>query len=623
MAFTSIRSARLRLPAGVRLPGWHWAAVALFFLLAAVVQTWPLILYADNSLSYWPVHPEDSWINLWNLWWVKHSLLSFSNPFQTDHLFYPQGADLYLHTLNTVDGVLSIPLQLITGNLVLSWNILALLLFTASGVTTYALAYRFTRDQMASLTAGFIFAFAPFVMMRFQGHWNIATVWPLPLFALFLFRYQEHSRWRDAAGAGVVWAIIAYTSLEYAGDAGIFIGLFLLYWSLVHVKGRDWKRLALLWRGVPVVALALIVAGGPLLVPAVISIQRGDVSMPPISDSMSSDLAALITPSPLWGPGKIPVWDLSAVQHVPTGDLENTVFLGITPLLLASLALLGVRRLADVRVFWAVVFLLFVSLAMGPHLFVGDTKSFSLAGTHFTIPMPYQVYEDIPFIGERRGISRLIVFGHLALAMLAAMGMKTLVSSLREHYAKLAPVAALLVFMFVVTEYWNPPIFTAEVPRPSVLAAISDEPGDFAVLDAPLGRSTWTLGGTQAGGTLADYYQPIYGKPVLGGYLSRAPDATVFWMNDKPGLKYIACPAVCPGRPDADDMNASLVRDTFRTYKIKYVTLHFVTPHGWLVGGEELRQIDAYIRNVLGFREVYKDSNLTLFKDEGFPAAGG
>ncbi|MDO8615205.1 MAG: hypothetical protein Q7T33_05650 [Dehalococcoidia bacterium] len=598
----------------------RWVLVAAFFLLWAVIQTWPLVLHAGNSLSYWPVRPEDSWMNLWNLWWVKHALFSFSNPFHTDLLFYPQGADLYLHTLNTVDAVLSIPLQLLTGNIILSWNILGLLLFAASGVATYALAYRFTKNDAASLIAGFIFAFAPFVVMRFHGHWNIATVWPLPVFALFLFRFQERGRWWDAAAAGAAWAIIAYTNLEYAVDAGMFLGLFLLYWSLVYARAREWPRLLPLWRVVPIAVAALFVVGGPLLVPALISIRRNEVSMPVASESMSSDLGALFTPSPLWGPGKVPTWDLGSLQHFPTGDIENTVYLGITPLLLAAVALAQVRRLSHVQVFWAAVLLFFVSLAMGPHLYLGDNKDFSLLGLHFTVPMPYQLYEKIPLIKERRGIARLIVFGYLALSILAAMGAAAILSWLRGHYLKLVPLAAVLLFAFVAVEYWNPPQVTARLETPAALVAISREAGDFAVLDAPLGRSTWTLGGTQAGAIMADYYQRIYQKPSLGGYISRAPNETLFWVDTPPGIKYLACPALCPARPDADDLNAALVQETFLKYRIKYVALHYVTPHGWLVGGEELKRLDGYIRTVLGFREVYADSAFTLFADPDFPA---
>ncbi len=620
--FINLRRRLLRLPAG-------WLFVAAFFLFWAVVQTWPLVLHATDSIINWPHRPEDSWQYLWDLWWVKHSLLSLSNPFHTDNLFYPQGADLYLHTLTTVNGVMSIPLQVVTGNVILSWNLLAIILFVLSGLTTYALSRRITGNGAAALVSAYIFTFSPFVLMRLHGHWNISTTWLLPLFPLFLLRFHDSGRLREALFAGACWALIAYNSLEYAIDAGLFLGLFLVYWSLVHLRARDWARLPALWRGLPVIAGAGLILGAPLLIPALLSVQSGDVSLPPGSESLSSDLAALVTPSALWGPGELPAPVPPGVQHFPAGDIENTVFLGFTALLLGALAVLSIRRLSGRAVFWAVVFVFFVALAMGPHLYVGDTKEFSLLGVSFTVPMPYQIYDKIPVISSRRGISRMIVFGHLWLSVLAGIGVDVLQSWLRGRswlrgsYKQVVPLAAVVILGLVILEYWNPPNAISRLETPAVFEAIADEPGDFAILDAPVGRSTWTLSGSQPGALLADYYARIYGKPTVGGYLSRAPNEDVTWLDNPPGIKYLACPAQCPRLPDANDRNAALVKDTFRKYRIKYVALHYITPHGWPVGGAELTKLDGYIRTVLQFRQVYKDNNFTLFQDPDFPASGG
>ena len=55
-------------------PGLY-VLLAAFFLFAAIVQTWPLILHASDSLINFPVRPEDSWAYLWSLWWVKDATL--------------------------------------------------------------------------------------------------------------------------------------------------------------------------------------------------------------------------------------------------------------------------------------------------------------------------------------------------------------------------------------------------------------------------------------------------------------------------------------------------------------------------------------------------------------------
>ena len=53
-----------RLQRGVGL----WAALALLFSLLAVIQTWPLVLHATDSVMDVPIAPGDTWVFLWDLW---------------------------------------------------------------------------------------------------------------------------------------------------------------------------------------------------------------------------------------------------------------------------------------------------------------------------------------------------------------------------------------------------------------------------------------------------------------------------------------------------------------------------------------------------------------------------
>jgi hypothetical protein len=42
----------------------------------------------------------DSFLHLWNFWWIRKSLENGNNIFFTDYWFWPVGQRLYLHTLN-------------------------------------------------------------------------------------------------------------------------------------------------------------------------------------------------------------------------------------------------------------------------------------------------------------------------------------------------------------------------------------------------------------------------------------------------------------------------------------------------------------------------------------------
>jgi hypothetical protein len=600
---------------------WPWSGVAAFFLAAAVVQTWPLILHLSDRLVTWPfaLGQWDSWMNLWSMWWVKEALLSGQNPLHTDRIFYPQGTDLQLHDLGAANGVLSIPFQVVTGNLILSWNLTALVLFVLSGLATHALAYRITKNHAAALVAAYVFTFSPFVLMRFHGHWPMSSVWPLPLFALFLIRVQESGRLKEAVAAGAVWAVITYNHQEYATDAATFLGLFAIYWSIVYARRPDRaESLSKLWRAVPVVVVSWMVLSAPMTVPAVVSIERGDSGTPTNTTwgfGFVTDPLALVTPSPLWGPGELPNTTLSeGSNHERPGAVENTVYLGITPLLLGGLALLSVRRFSDRAVFWAAVFLTFTILALGPYLFLGDTKDFTILGWHFSVPLPYKIYDQIPVLGDRRGIARLIVFGHLALAVLAALGTDVLIRRLRENYRKLVPLAATLLLFFVILEYWTPPNDLFSLEAPAVFQAIGDEPGDFSIVHVPLGRATWTGFGLRSENS--DYYVTIHGKPTFGGYISRAPLETVNWLYYQPGLRFLACPLSpphCPEGPSGEDLDVDSVMESFRRYRVKYVALDWTSPDGQPSGGEELARVDSYLLNILRLVPVYADGKVTVY----------
>jgi hypothetical protein len=78
----------------------------------------------------------DVYQGLWNLWWVKHSVLSFANPYTTNYIFYPIGTDLYAHTLSPAAGLFTIPFQLTFG-LIFSYNLLIIMSFVLAGYGAY------------------------------------------------------------------------------------------------------------------------------------------------------------------------------------------------------------------------------------------------------------------------------------------------------------------------------------------------------------------------------------------------------------------------------------------------------------------------------------------------------
>ena len=74
----------------------------------------------------------------------------------------------------------------------------------------------------------------------------------------------------------------------------------------------------------------------------------------------------------------------------------------------------------------------------------------------------------------------------------------------------------------IVIEHLAVPLPTTDVRVPEVYRQIAAEPGQFTILQLPLGwRNSFGVLGSER--TLLQYYQTVHGKPIIGGNISRAP----------------------------------------------------------------------------------------------------
>ena len=79
-----------------------------------------------------------------------------------------------------------------------------------------------------------------------------------------------------------------------------------------------------------------------------------------------------------------------------------------------------------------------------------------------------------------------------------------------------------LLAILILAEHLAVPLPTTDATIPQVYQQIAGEPGEFAIMQLPLGwrNSFGVLGSEQ---TNLQYFQTAHGKPMLGGNISRAP----------------------------------------------------------------------------------------------------
>jgi hypothetical protein len=546
----------------------------------------------------------DAWQHVWNLWWVKEALLTYqTNPYHTDLLFYPEGANLYFHTLVLTAGLIGIPLQLLGLDLIATYNVILLLSFVIGGYGAYLLCRYLTRSDWASFVGGAVFAFAPYHMAHLFGHMNLASLQWIPFYVLLLLKVADAPGGGRrnvrrgalyAAGAGALLALNAYTEWLYAIFLVMLTGV-LVAWRVLLPSERRAAREARLGWAEGALRLALLVGTfvvltAPVLFPMLDEARKGYAQQPPQEVLFySADLVSAFLPSELH-----PVWGEAverAVQSIPPylplkNPSERVLTLGFVALALGAYAVWRLRRERYVR-FWAFTGALMWLLTLGPVLQVLGRTEFTAFGVN--VPLPYLLLYRLPLLSIMRTPARLTVLVVLALAVLTAFALVSLMqwaskrdATARRQMPALFGVVAVAVPLLIAFEYlavpfpmvppgWNVPIYQR----------MAQEPGQFAVLELPLRP-------------FSDYmaYQTIHRKPLVGGYLSRQPPYRL--PEENPAVRYLL-DTTAPDDPVAAQVAGGRGEGALRSANVKYVIIRW-----WAFTPEQRQAMETKLDALFG-----------------------
>ena len=485
------------------------------FCLFSVLVTWPAILtFTTQGLGE---HHIDRTQSIWNLWWVKTALLDrHINPYHTDLLFYPQGADLYLHDLSLPAKLIMLGPLLAIGPIG-AYNFGMMLALALTGYAGFRLVYFLCRNYAGALVGGLIIGFSPLMQEWVRGHINLLNAEWFILCIEFYLRAWATGWRRDAIFAGLFFALAVLTVGYYEIYLLVFFGLHLA-WTLVGrvelaAKARR-AAFIVAWSGG---TAALLV--GPYAWGAWQSLRKGQVILRSQLDvertvADSADLLSFIVPdrdhwllgihSPWWS------WVSHTIHEYTT----------IGPVMLA-LALLGVwaGRRDRWTWFWVLLGGVGAVLALGPVLQING---------QYTIPMPYDVLQHIPPFSAMRAPERYTFLTYIAIAALAGLGISALRAPHRglsrategsrdfarrvpSAYSYSLPLLALILLIFELPFHYR---FTEPMPIPESMAALGRDPAPGAVLELPMTQHGWV-------DTPRMYYQLAHGRPITSGYLSR------------------------------------------------------------------------------------------------------
>lgn len=593
------------------------AAIVVLYIVFSVVLTYPIVFHMDDMVPGF----YDVWNHLWNLWWVRTSMLELhENPYYTHYLFHPSGADLALHELALVDGMMALPFK----NPVFAYNILCLLSFALAGLGMYLLTFYLTGDRKAAFISGLVYAFAPYHFFEVSvGHLNLLTIQWIPFYVLYLMKTVGENGRRNPFYCAFFLLLVSLSTWQYALYATVFTLLYLL-----HVYMNDKGRLTAGWPRIKVLALCCLAFIGPFLVNAFVSAASREYIMRRSFFTVtyySSEALGIFLPNllhPLYGryvqdvfktvvggsvyPAAVSLgWTtllliacyvakreslfgwvkgkLASVKYTKRVKafvvfvlILNAAFLYLTfrldlaawivwSFIMVSVVVLYYLVREGKVGFWLLSALAFWMLSMGPVLqFMG----------RMYFPLPYLFLMVIPMI---RAPYRAVVFLNLSAAVLAGMGF----SELDRRFNRGVPLV-LLVSSLLLLEFLSVPVPLVNASVSSFYYSLRNESGDFAVLDvqvAPLvvfyskGNSTVYVSHDMPEYM---YYQTIHGKRMVGGLVSCMYGDLADFLDNTPVLHQLRY----PGSRDILKQNVSEIANGILSYyNIRYVIVHNDTIH--------------------------------------------
>jgi hypothetical protein len=191
-------------------------AVAAGYTAVALLMTWPLALGLGRDV---PGDLGDALLNMWILAWGFDALpglltgsLSWT-AFWNAPMFHPEPLALAMSEHLLAQVLQGAPVYWLTGNIVLTYNLLFLSTYILSALGTYLLGRDLTGDWRAGLISGLAFGFLPYRVAQISHLQVLSTQW-MPLALWGLHRFIHHGSRRALAG-GTASLVMLHWSCGY------------------------------------------------------------------------------------------------------------------------------------------------------------------------------------------------------------------------------------------------------------------------------------------------------------------------------------------------------------------------------------------------------------------------
>jgi hypothetical protein len=578
--------------------------LAIMIILSyALIAVFLLYSFPYDFTKQVPGDGGDGYQFLWDLWWVRFSLVNLhSNPYFSNYVFYPNAQSLYFHSLMPLGGIIAIPFQDAFG-LFFSYNFLLLLGYAFGGFGAYSLAYYFTKNRHASYLSGLIFAFSPYHLAHTLGHLNLVSFEAVPFYILFLFKLKDTRSFRYSVYAAVSLLIATFLGdLYYAFILTIFTVLFLVYGFLLEGKALLTRKFM---AGLVLTFAIFFLVASPVMLPMVAGMSNGQYNYAKTSINAqaiySTDLAAFFIPKPenyfLSNFAKV----IGQQFGVNFGGAENGAYIGYTVMALVLYTIVKVRKNIEI---WLLLTGTFALLSLGPVLHVMGRITF---GSNTVIPLPSFLIHYLPGGLVFQVPARFMVVAYLGLGVLVALGITYMIKEvgiLREHRTYKILFVLFLSGLILVEYNMSPYPLVYDYHVPQFYYQLREMEGAFSVLDLPVNGETARY----------MYYNTVSEKPMLIGSLSRINPAALETLY---GIPLVSLTSRLFSEHSISAKDLSAYTNTTNTLesltKLRSFNTSFIILHNISFDQSGLKIITNYLTAVVG-KPYYSDQELTVFK---------
>jgi len=575
------------------------------YILLTLIFTYPLGLKLDSHI---PAYGKggDAHSFIWNSWNFKQMLRSEAKaPLTTSYLLVPFHPNLSFHTYTLFRNALVFTLTWFLP-FITSFNLVTLLMFVASALGAYLLTLRFCRNPFAAFVSGLIFSFAPFKLARLMAHYNFVDSACLPFFVLLLFLALERKKLRYAFGAGLLLALIGYSSYYYLIFSFVFLVLFVLYSllfdgaRLLYESSRNKieaagfrARVVSLFRGkyffqLGIVGLTLVLLFSPILV-NIFKYQKDYLAEKKVFGK-SPDLVQLVTPAPN-------SWMNKSLIKAKDYGTEKVIFLGFVVIVLTLYSLFLMRRKTVLRFWWVIAFV-YILLSFGPDLIIGGKR---------IIGLPYQLLHSLPILSGARNPSRYIVFAMLALGILTACSLEDILKRLKKNqYHRISiPLVSGLCLLLICGEYLTAPLRMFDLKPHEFYQTIAADDDRYALLEVPFSVSGKGKSfGLKERMGLYQYYQTVHQKELVSGWLANLPDKIFAYYRSQDFIQKLCFLQEKQGNIPEEDWAYLLKPDRKLQEFINGFNIRYILIHRGAVKADAIENLTRYLSEQLsGFSE--------------------